>query len=121
MTDALIIQVPRGSRVHRQLDAEVAARADRWAIVVEALPPDTEGNLDPPAAGEVVLSVPSPESLAREPEQVSRVLSHAGTGTEPLVVVIDAADELREEELAPVRDAASRAHRAVILRIIRSG
>ncbi len=121
MTDPLIIQVPRGSRVHRQLDAEAAARPDAATIVVEALAPDADGNLDPPAAGQVVLSVPSPESLAREPEQVIQVLSHAGTGTEPLVVVIDAADQLREEELEVVREAASRAPRAVILRIIRSG
>lgn len=121
MTEALIIQVPRGSPVARQLDAEPPARPGDASIVIEPLTPDAEGNLNPPPAGEVVLSVPSPETLAREPEQVKRVLSHAGPGTEPLVVVIEAADELRDEELAAVLDAASRVSRAVILRVIRSG
>jgi hypothetical protein len=46
---------------------------------------------------------------------------HAGTGTEPLVVVVEAAEELREDELATVVEAAERAPRAVILRILRDG
>jgi hypothetical protein len=81
---------------------------------------DTEGNLQPPVAGEVVLSVPSPETLAREAGEVRRVIARAGTGDEPLVLVVEAAEELREEELAPVLEAASHTSRAVILRIIRN-
>jgi hypothetical protein len=68
-----------------------------------------------------VLSVPSPEALAREPDEVRQVLGRAGTGVEPLVVVVEAAEELREDELAAVVDAAQHAPRAVILRVLRDG
>jgi hypothetical protein len=68
-----------------------------------------------------VLSVPSPETLERDAEEIRRVIGQAGTGSEPLVVEVEAADELREEELASVLDAASHSSRAVILRIIRDG
>jgi hypothetical protein len=67
----------------------------------------------------VVLTVPSPESLSREPDEVHRVLSHLDTGEEPLVVVIEDAEELRDEELAPVVEAAKRTTLPVILRVIR--
>jgi hypothetical protein len=80
---------------------------------------DDQGVLVPPDAGEVVLTVPSPEALRREPAEVDRVIDRAGTGTEPLVVVIDDAEELREEELAPLVRAVARSSRAVILRVIR--
>jgi hypothetical protein len=89
------------------------------AVVVETILTDAEGNLEPPPDGEVVLSVPSPETLRREPGEVHRVIAEAGEGVEPLVVVVEAAEELRDEELAVVREAAGRASRAVILRVIR--
>jgi hypothetical protein len=75
--------------------------------------------LEPPDVGEVALSVLSPEELAHEADEVRRVIGGAGTGPEPLVVVIEAAEELREEEIAPVLDGAGRTDRAVILRVIR--
>lgn len=87
--------------------------------MVETGPTDPEGNLEPPAVGEVVLSVPSPETLAREPDEVRRVIRRAGTGIEPLILVVEAAEELRDEELAAVLDAAGHTSRPVILRIIR--
>lgn len=65
--------------------------------------------------------MPSPESLSREPDEVTRVISRAGAGVEPLVLVIEAADELREEELTVVLAAAERTSRAVVLRVIRNG
>jgi len=49
------------------------------------------------------------------------VLGRAGTGVEPLIVVVEAAEELREDELASVVDAAQHAPRAVILRVLRDG
>ena len=82
---------------------------------------DPHGNLEGANAGEVVLSYPSPESLTREREEVHRVLAHAGTGTEPLVIVLEAAEELTDEELAVVLEGAGRAERPVILRVIRNG
>jgi hypothetical protein len=66
-----------------------------------------------------VLSVPSPESLAREADEVRRVIARAGTGVEPLVIVIEAAEELRDEELEPALAAAAHTSRPVILRVIR--
>lgn len=118
---SLIIQVPRGSAVDRQLASQAPRSVASGEVVVEVGPTDAEGHLDPPAAGEVVLSVPSPEALEREADEVRRVIAQAGTGVEPLVVVVEAAEELREDELAAVLDAAGRAPRPVILRIIRDG
>lgn len=120
MTEPLIIQVPRGSSVERQLDMEPPPSLSGGAAVVEAVLPDDEGNLDPPVDGEIVLSVPSPEGLAREAGEVDRVIGDAGTGVEPLVVVVEDAEELREDEVARVVEATRRAPRPVILRIIRS-
>jgi hypothetical protein len=116
----VIIQVPRGGAVERQLRTQPPAGVAADEFVVEIGATDTEGNLEPPAAGEVVLSVPSPEALAREAGEVRRVIAHAGMGDEPLVLVVEAAEELRDEELAPVLEAAGHTSRAVILRIIRN-
>jgi hypothetical protein len=89
-------------------------------VVIERGPTDEEGNLEPPDAGEVVLSVPSPETLPREAEEIRALLARAGTGVEPLVVVIEAAEELREEELAPLIEGAGHTARALIVRVIRN-
>ena len=104
----LIIQLPRGGAVERQLSADPPGAE----VVVTT-------ELDPPTAGEVVLSVPSPETLAREAGEVHRVIAAAGTGAEPLVVEVEAAEELREDELAAILEAAGHTSRAVILRIMR--
>jgi hypothetical protein len=88
-------------------------------VVVEVGPTDAEGNLEPADAGEVVLSVASPEALARDAGEVQRVIAHAGTGIQPLIVEVEAAEELRDDELAPVLEAAAHASRTVILRVIR--
>ena len=98
---SLIVQVPRGSAVQRQLHDQPPSSVAGGEVVVEGGPTDPEGNLEAEVAGEVVLSVPSPEALAREADEVRRVIAEAGTGVEPLVVVIEAAEELRDEELAP--------------------
>ncbi len=116
---ALIIQVPRGSAVQRQLRERPPSAVAGGEVVVEGGPTDSEGNLEAISAGEVVLSVPSPEALAREADEVRRVISQAGTGVEPLVVVIEAAEELLDEELAPAVAATAHTSRAVILRVIR--
>ena len=56
---------------------------------------------------------------SREGDEVRRVIAGAGTGVEPLVVVIEAAEELRDEELAPALAATAHTSRPVILRVIR--
>jgi hypothetical protein len=52
---------------------------------------------------------------------VRRVIAQAGTGVEPLVVVVEAAEELRDDELTAVLEAAEHSPRTVILRIMRDG
>jgi hypothetical protein len=114
----LIVQVPRGGSVERRFGAGPPSGVAAGDIVVDARPADERGRLEPPGAGQVVLSVPSPETLTREPEEVRRVIDRAGSGVEPLVVVVEAAEELREDELAVVLDAADRSPRPVILRVM---
>jgi hypothetical protein len=115
----LIIQVPRGGAVDRQLSTQAPQSVANGEAVVDVGPTDDQGALEPAAAGEVVLSVPSPEALAREADEVRRVIAQAGTGVEPLVVVVEAAEELRDDELAAILEAAGHTSRPVILRIIR--
>jgi hypothetical protein len=117
----LIIQLPRGGAVERQLSAQALPALASGDVAVETGPTDAEGSLEAPAAGQVVLSLPSPEGLERESDEVRRVIGQAGTGVEPLVIVVEAAEELRENELAAVLEAADHTSRAVILRIIRDG
>jgi hypothetical protein len=117
----LILEVPRGGAVQRWLDGAALPAIAAGDVVVTAGPTDADGRLEAAAAGQIVLSVPSPEALAREPETVRRVVGQAGTGTEPLVIVVEAAEELRDEELAAVLRAAGHTSRAVILRIISDG
>jgi hypothetical protein len=91
----LIIQLPRGGAVERQLGAQPPGSVKTGEVVVETGATDAEGHLEAPAAGQVVLSVPSPEALEREAEEVRRVVGQAGTGVEPLVILVEAAEELR--------------------------
>src|SRR4029079_16650394 len=100
----LIIQVARGGAVARQFERDRPG-AD---IAIDTRPADENGRIEAPDVGLIVLSVPSPEALSREPEEVRRVSDGERRGPEPLVVVVEAADELRDDELAPVLDAASR-------------
>jgi hypothetical protein len=111
----LILQIPAGGPLDDQLTEDPPP-----GIVVERGPNDEEGVLDAPLAGQVVLSVPSPEALRRQADDVRQVIDGAGTSTEPIVVVIEAAELLREDELEVVAAAADRAPRPVILRVIRN-
>lgn len=106
--------------MHRQLSQRPPAALDPDQVVVEAGETDAEGNLEPPYAGEVVLSFPSPESLGREAEEVRRVLAEKRTGSDPPVVLIEAAEELTDEELSIVLKASRHASGPVILRVIRN-
>jgi hypothetical protein len=117
----LIIEVPQGGAVERQLGRDSLEPVARGEVVVEPGPTDAEGNLESARAGQVVLSVPSPEALRHEAPEVRRVIERAGTGVEPLLLVVEAAEELREDELVAVVEAAEHASRAVILRIVRDG
>jgi hypothetical protein len=114
----LIVQVPRGGRVERQLQAQALPSIAGGEVVVEAGPTDADGRLEAPRAGQVVMSLLSSEALERDADEVRRVIADAGTGVEPLLVVVEAAEELRESELAALLDASSHTSRAVILRIV---
>ena len=104
----VIVQTLRDGPVARQL-----SDARPPSVVVETFPDDGF-----PAAGHVVMSVLSPESLRRERAELDRALEVRGT--EPPVIVIEAAEELREDELAAVVEAARHRHLdTVILRIAR--
>jgi hypothetical protein len=117
----LIVQVARGSAVERQLEPLVPWDVSGGEVVLNVLPADAHGHLEPPAAGQVVLSVPSPEALSREGAEVRRVIARAGTGVEPLVIAVEAAEELREDELAAVVESVGHTSRPVILRVMRDG
>jgi hypothetical protein len=114
---ALIVQVPQGSSVDDALHRERPQSVADGAVVVETLAPGPDGRLGPPAAGEVVFSTLGPEGLRRDRDTLRRSVDEAGTGSEPLLVVVEAAEELREDELAPVVEAARRSPRPVILRV----
>jgi hypothetical protein len=115
----LIIQLPRGSVIARQLSGQPPRSVASGEVVVQGGPTDAQGHLEASAAGRVVLSLPSPEALEREAVEVRRAIGQSGTGVEPLIVAVEAAEQLREEELDVLLDAARRSSRAVILRIIR--
>jgi Asp-tRNA(Asn)/Glu-tRNA(Gln) amidotransferase C subunit len=114
---SLIIQVPADSAVDRQLREDPPPSVTSGRAVVEQFPADEEGRITPPEAGEVVLSFLSPESLRREPEQVRREIREADSD-EPPVVVLEVAEELREDELAVLLEAADLAGRTVLLCIL---
>ena len=114
---SVIIQVPAGSLVDRQLREDPPPSVISGRAVTEQVPADTEGRIVPPEGGNVVLSFLSPESLRREPEQVRREVLEAGSDAPP-VVVLEVAEEIREDELAVVLQAADLARRTVLLCIL---
>jgi hypothetical protein len=115
----LILQIPAGGALDEQLRTDPPPSLA--AVVLERGPTDEQGVLEPPAAGQVVLSVPSPEALRGRSDELRHVIDAAGTSTEPIVIVVQAAEELREEEVSAVTTAAENAPRPVILRVIRNG
>jgi hypothetical protein len=111
----LIVRLPRGGSVeHRLRETAPVAAGD---VALDPRDADADGRIAPPDVGRIVLSVPSPETFVREPEGVRRVIDGAGDGDAPLVVVVEAAEELRDDELAVVLDAADRTERPVVLHV----
>jgi len=114
---SLIVQVARGGAVDRRFAADPPPSLASRRVAIDRIPAGPDQRLGPPEAGEVVMSVPSPEALTRERQEVGDVVARAD-GDEPPVIVVAAAEELREDELAVVLDAARRADRQVILRVM---
>jgi hypothetical protein len=116
----LIIQLPRDGAVDRHLREDPPLSLASGRVALEHLPADADGRILPPPVGEVILSVLSPEALSREAEQVARVIKQADAAGEPLVVQVQAAEELRDDELAAILEAAAHTRRVVILRLLGS-
>src|SRR5215831_21231343 len=113
----VIVQLPRGSAVDWYLRTYPPPSVTSGQVRVKTLTAEPDGRLGPPEAGEVVMSVLSPEAL-RDQQQVRDVIQQAPDDAGPLVIIVEAAEELREDELAVVVDAAARAGRSVILRVV---
>lgn len=120
MTDEtdLIVQLPLGGTTDQNLRAEPPPSVRSGRVALDQVPPGADGRLTPSETGEVILSVLSPEALAREPQQVRDVIRGAPAVGEPLMILVEAAEQLREDELAVVADAAREARRQVILRVM---
>jgi hypothetical protein len=114
---SVIVELARDGEVDRNLRADPPPSVISGRVVLDHLAADANGQLEAPEGGEVVLSVPSPESL-RDAERIRDILLQADTGDEPPVIVVEAAEYLREDELAAVVDGAERLRRVVILRIM---
>jgi hypothetical protein len=117
---ALIVQIARDGEVDRFFRANPSPSVTSGQVAVEHLPAGPGGRLDPPEAGEVVLSVLSPEGL-RQPDEVRQAISTAPAEHTPLVILVGAAEELREDELGVVLDAVTEAPQPVILRVLADG
>jgi Na+-transporting methylmalonyl-CoA/oxaloacetate decarboxylase gamma subunit len=115
---SLIVQLPRDSAVDRHLRADPPPSVTSGRVALEHLAGDAEGRLGPPESGQVVMSVLSPEALIRDRQQVQDVVRRAAGTDEPLMIIVQAAEELREDELAAVLAAAAHTHRRVILRVM---
>lgn len=113
----LIVQLPLGGSVDRDFAEDPPPSLTSGRIALDHIADAPGADLGPPRAGEVVMSVLSPEALVREEQELRRVVRQAGGGDEPLVIVVQAAEQLREDELGAVLDAAAHARRPVILRV----
>jgi hypothetical protein len=117
----LIVQLPRDGAADRYLRADPPPSVASGQVVLDHVTPGADGRLEPPEAGEVVMSVLSPEALTREPDEVRDAIRQAPAGHQPLVIIVEAAEYLREDELAVVLDAAAGASRRVIMRVMADG
>jgi hypothetical protein len=116
-SESVIVELARDGEVDRNLRADPPPSVVGGRVILDHFAADADGRLEAPEGGEVVLSVLSPESL-RDVEQVENTLLEADTGDQPPVIVVEAAEYLREDELAAVIDVAERLQRVIILRIM---
>ena len=113
----LIVELTRDSAVDRNVRADLPPSVKSGRVALDHIEADDLGRLSPPPAGEVVLTVLSPEGLRRDPQVVRDAVVQADSD-QPPVIVVEAAEYLREDEIAAVLDAADRADRTVIVRIL---
>ena len=113
----LIVELTRDSAVDRNVRADLPPSIKSGRVALDHIEADDLGRLSPPPAGQVVLTVLSPEALRRDPQVVRDAIAQADSD-QPPVIVVEAGEYLREDEIAAVLDAADRADRTVILRIL---
>ena len=113
----LVVELTRGRAVDRNVRADVPPSIKSGRVALDHIEADDLGRLSPPPAGQVVLTVLSPEALRRDPQVVRDAIAQADSD-QPPVIVVQAAEYLREDEIAAVLDAADRADRTVILRVV---
>lgn len=114
---ALIIELPAGSALERSL----RAGPPDWFgadVLVAGIEADQEGRIPAPQAGQVVLTVPAPEALTGQADELRRVIDGEPDESKPAIVIIGVAESLRAEEMAPVLEASRRTRRSVIVRVI---
>lgn len=114
----LVIQFPRDGALEQQLYRDPPASVAAGDVALDPRPPDADGRLEPPEEGEVVLSLPSPEALTRQADDVQRVIERTGAGTTPLVVVLAVAEQLREDELSTLLHTTGHTSRPLILCVL---
>ena len=112
-------EAPRGGGVERQFRSDPPEGAD--TVALDPVDPSRSGRIELPSPGKLVFSVPSPEELAHDREELRRAVGAPATGEEPLVIAVEAASELQPDELAAALDAAARAERPVILTVLGEG
>jgi hypothetical protein len=115
----LLLRVPRGGGVERQFRSNAPEGAD--GVALDPVDPSGSGRIELPSPGKLVFSVPSPEELPRERDELRRAIGAAAAGSEPLVIAVEAASELQPDELAAALDVAARAARPVILTVLGEG
>jgi hypothetical protein len=91
---ALIVEFPTASTLDQNLRRDPPAALGRGEVVLVRLDVDGSGRLGAPPIGEVVLSVPSPETLPREPDELRRVIDGAPRRDEPLIILVEEAESL---------------------------
>jgi hypothetical protein len=114
----VIVELARDGAVDHYLRADPPPSLASDQVVLDHIEADPPGGIGPPEAGEVVMSVLSPEALTRDAQELRDAVAGAEVSDEPLTIVVEAAEYLREDELAVVLDAARRADRLVVLRIM---
>jgi hypothetical protein len=114
---SVIVELTRDGAVDRNLRADPPASVVSGRVVLDHFPAGNDGQLEVPGGGEVVLTVLSPEAL-RDRQQVADAVIGTERDDQPPVIIVEAAEFLREDELAAVVEAAGRAQRVVILRIM---
>jgi hypothetical protein len=120
---SLIVRVRQDSRIEHQLrdDPPTLAQGDSVSLDPVAPPISGSATIEPPTPGQVVYALPSPESLVRERQELHSAISGAPHGNAPLVIVIEAGNELRDDELEAAVDAADTTSRPVIPTVLRDG